>query len=178
MLTETTGIRSDWVPAVLLGYGIGALIGITLGGRTADRYPRAILGIGFAGLFAVSLALALTGTHPVATVVLVVVLGFVGFLTNPALNSRFAAIAPSAPTLAMSGNVAAFNVGITLGPWLGGIALSAGFGYPAIPAIGAAIATLALILWSIDLALQKRPKPMTSTHASTRKLAKPTTPVP
>lgn len=81
-------------------------------------------------------------------------LGLLGFSTSPALNSRFMGIAPNAPTLAVSGNIAAFNVGITLGPWLGGLALTAGFDYPAIPAIGALVAGIALALWGMDVVLQ------------------------
>lgn len=156
MLVETTGLGSGWVPAVLFGYGFGALTGIALGGKAADRHPRAVLGIGFAGLAMASLLLAFTAHHAGATVVLVVALGLLGFSTNPALNSRFIPIAPEAPTLAMSGNVSAFNVGITLGPWIGGLALAAGHDYPVIPAIGAAIAVLALLLWGWDLVLQAR----------------------
>ncbi|GEC97900.1 chloramphenicol resistance protein [Kocuria varians] len=156
MLIETTGLDSAWVPAVLFGYGLGALIGIAVGGKAADRFPRGVLGVGFTGLLVSSLLLALTAHHAGATVVLVVALGLLGFSTNPALNSRFMAIAPGAPTLAVSGNISAFNVGITLGPWIGGLLLTGGHGYPAIPAVGAVIATLALLLWGWDLALQAR----------------------
>ncbi|MFD6792081.1 MULTISPECIES: MFS transporter [Prauserella salsuginis group] len=94
MLIETTGLDSTWVPAVLFGYGFGALIGIAIGGKTADRHPRAVLGIGFTGLLMASLLLALTAHHVGTTVVLVVALGVLGFGTNPALNSRFMTIAP------------------------------------------------------------------------------------
>ena len=156
MLLETTGINSAWMPAVLFGYGFGALIGIAVGGKAADRYPRAVLGVGFAGLLVASLLLALLAHQVIATVVLVVAVGLLGFSTNPALNSRFLAIAPTAPTLSVSGNISAFNVGITLGPWIGGLVLSAGYGYPVIPAVGAGIAAIALLLWAWDLALQRR----------------------
>ncbi|WP_293781526.1 Cmx/CmrA family chloramphenicol efflux MFS transporter [uncultured Aeromicrobium sp.] len=156
MLTTTTGLDSAWVPAVLFGYGFGALVGIAMGGKAADQFPRAVLGIGFAGLLIASLLLSLLAHHTVATVLLVVAVGLLGFGTNPALNSRFLAIAPQAPTLAVSGNIAAFNVGITLGPWIGGLVLSGGHGYPAIPALGAGIAAIALLLWVWDLALQAR----------------------
>lgn len=158
MLLETTGLDSAWVPAVLFGYGLGALIGIAAGGKAADRIPRATLGIGFTGLLVTSLLLALTAHHAGAAVALIFVLGLLGFSTNPALNSRFMAIAPNAPTLAVSGNISAFNVGITLGPWLGGLALAAGYDYSVIPAIGAAIAGIALLLWVWDVALQSRQK--------------------
>lgn len=156
MLVETTGLGSSWVPAVLFGYGFGALVGIALGGKAADRYPRSVLGIGFSGLLVTSVLLAVFAQYPGAVIALVVALGFLGFSTNPALNSRFIPLAPDAPTLSVSGNVSAFNVGITLGPWLGGLALSAGHDYPVIPAIGAAVAVLALVLWAWDLVLDSR----------------------
>lgn len=156
MLLETTGLDSAWVPAVLFGYGFGALIGIAIGGKAADRFPRAVLGIGFAGLLVASLLLSMLAHQTIATVVLVVAVGLLGFSTNPALNSRFLAIAPKAPTLAVSGNISAFNVGITLGPWIGGLVIAGGHGYPAIPAVGAVIAALALALWGWDLILQAK----------------------
>ncbi|GAA4401876.1 hypothetical protein GCM10023147_41920 [Tsukamurella soli] len=115
-----------------------------------------MLGIGFAGLFLALLLLSLLAHRAVATVVLVIAVGLVGSYTNPALNSRFLAIAPKAPTLSVSGNISAFNVGITLGPWIGGLVLADGHGYPAVPAVGAAVATLALGLWGWDLVLQAR----------------------
>ena len=156
MLLGTTGVDQAWVPAVLFGYGLGALIGNAVGGRAADRAPRAVLGVGFAGLLICSLLLALTAAHVGPTVVLVFLLGLLGFSANPALNSRFVAFAPTAPTLAVAGNVSAFNVGITLGPWLAGAALGAGYDYPAVPAIGALIAALALALWAWDVSLERR----------------------
>lgn len=158
MLLETTGLDPVWIPAVLFGYGLGALFGIAVGGRLADRLPGAVLGIGFSGLLLASLLLSLFASEAVAAVVLLVLLGLAGFSTNPALNSRFLVIAPEAPTLSVSGNISAFNVGITLGPWIGGLVLAGGHGYPAIPAAGAVIALLALALWGWDLALQARPR--------------------
>src|SRR5690606_7454847 len=137
-------------------------IGITIGGRVADRFPRAVLGIGFGGLLLLLLLLSAGARSVPLTVPLVVVMGLLSFGTNPALNSRFLAIAPAAPTLAVSGNVAAFNVGITLGPWIGGLVRAGGLGYPAIPAVGAAIAALALALWGLDLVLQSRQRRRTA----------------
>lgn len=154
ILVETTGLDSNWVPAVLFGYGFGALVGITIGGKTADQFPRALLGIGFTGLLIASVLFWLFAEHTTATICLVIVLGMLGFSTNPALNSRFLAIAPKAPTLSVSGNVSAFNVGITLGPWIGGLILSGGYDYPVIPAVGAGIAGVALLLLAWDLILQ------------------------
>ncbi|WP_301175248.1 Cmx/CmrA family chloramphenicol efflux MFS transporter [Actinomadura geliboluensis] len=144
LLTETTGIAEAWVPGVLALYGIGALIGITAGGRTADTRAVPTLYAGFAGLTVVSVLLALTAESPVPVVALVFLLGFVGFATNPTLNTRAFGMVDGAATLVAAGNVVAFNIGITVGPWLGGLALDAGMGYPATAWIGAALGIAAL----------------------------------
>ncbi|MFG2014962.1 Cmx/CmrA family chloramphenicol efflux MFS transporter [Actinomadura geliboluensis] len=144
LLTETTGIAEAWVPGVLALYGVGALIGITAGGRTADTWAVPTLYAGFAGLTVVSVLLALTAESPVPVVALVFLLGFVGFATNPTLNTRAFGMVDGAATLVAAGNVVAFNIGITVGPWLGGLALDAGMGYPATAWIGAALGIAAL----------------------------------
>ncbi|QKW34202.1 MFS transporter [Actinomadura sp. NAK00032] len=144
LLTETTGIAEAWVPGVLALYGVGALIGITAGGRTADTRAVPTLYAGFAGLTVVSVLLALTAESPVPVVALVFLLGFAGFATNPTLNTRAFGMVDGAATLVAAGNVVAFNIGITVGPWLGGLALDAGLGYPATAWIGAALGVAAL----------------------------------
>jgi DHA1 family chloramphenicol resistance protein-like MFS transporter len=144
MLTRTTGLQPQWVPFVLLTYGVGSVVGIVFGGRIADRRPLGVLAAGFTGLLVASVFIAVTASHVVPVVVGVFLLGIAGFGTNPVLNSRVVGLAPAAPTLSMAGNVSAFNVGISAGPWLGGIAISAGLGYPAVAWIGAALAAVAL----------------------------------
>jgi DHA1 family chloramphenicol resistance protein-like MFS transporter len=141
---------------VLLIYGLGALIGIAIGGRAADARPVGVLVVGFGGLLAASVLLALTATSVVPVVILVFVLGLTGFGTNPALNSRVFGLAPTAPTLAVAGNISAFNTGISVGPWLGGLALTAGLGYPSVVWIGAGLAVLALALLGLDVSTRSR----------------------
>ncbi|TDC46361.1 MFS transporter [Actinomadura sp. KC345] len=144
LLTETTRIAEAWVPGVLALYGAGALIGITIGGRTADTRGIPTLYAGFGGLVAVSVALALTVRSPAPVVVLVFLLGFAAFVTNPTLNTRAFGMVDGAATLVAAGNVVAFNVGITAGPWLGGLAIGAGAGYASLGWIGAGLGVLAL----------------------------------
>ncbi|MGW4799999.1 Cmx/CmrA family chloramphenicol efflux MFS transporter, partial [Nonomuraea sp. NPDC004297] len=52
--------------------------------------------------------------------------------------------ATGAPTLAGAFATAAFNVGATLGPWLGGAAIGAGLGYRSPLWVSAALVGLAL----------------------------------
>jgi DHA1 family chloramphenicol resistance protein-like MFS transporter len=144
LLTGPTGLPAGWVPAVLALYGVGALVGIAIGGRTADAHPFRTLYVGIAGTLIVSVAIAVNADVPALVIPLLILLGAFGFGVNPALNTRVFAVAGGAPTLATATNVSAFNVGITAGPWLGGLAIGAGAGYPAVAWIGAGIAALAL----------------------------------
>lgn len=155
MLITDADAAESWVPIVLLGYGVGALAAIVVGGHAADRWPRGTLVTGFASL-AVVTAVMSTLTHSLlATGVLAVLLGLAGFSTNPALGSRAFALAPSSPTLVAAGTTSGFNVGIAVGPWLAGLSLSAGHGYSTVPAIGTVLALMALALVALDTRLAR-----------------------
>ncbi|MBO2458597.1 Cmx/CmrA family chloramphenicol efflux MFS transporter [Actinomadura violacea] len=167
MLEDTTGIPERWVPGVLALYGAGSLIGITLGGRLADARAVPLLYAGITGLVAVSAALALTLGSAAPAVVLVFLLGGFGFATNPALTSRVFAMTDGSPTLVAATNTSAFNVGITAGPWLGGLALDAGAGYASTAWIGAGLGVAALATVALgrvrradrpDAKVQERPQ--------------------
>ncbi|MFD7155051.1 Cmx/CmrA family chloramphenicol efflux MFS transporter [Kribbella sp. NPDC059898] len=144
LLTETTRLSDAWVPVILALYGVGALAGITISGRTADRRPFGTLAISLTGVVLAAVVLALAAGTPWIAVLAIVAVGSFGFATNPAVNSRVFGVAGSAPTLAAAFNISAFNVGITVGPWLGGLALDAGAGYPSVGWIGAGLGVLAV----------------------------------
>jgi DHA1 family chloramphenicol resistance protein-like MFS transporter len=168
LLVEVTGLTSDWVPAVLALYGVGALVGITIGGRTADQRPFGTLFVGLAGVVVLSVVLAVWTSQPVVAVVAITLLGAAGFATNPAVNTRVFSLAGEAPTLAAALNISAFNVGITVAPWIGGRAIDAGAGYPVLGWIGAAIGVLALVTVGIAGKLQSVVRDEVSPAASGR----------
>ncbi|GAA2204312.1 MFS transporter [Nonomuraea monospora] len=156
LLTDVTGLDPAWVPAVLGLYGVGALIGITIGGRIADARPYPLLFAGVTGLVVTSAALAASASVALLAVPLIFLLGAFGFGTNPALNARPFALAKDAPTLAAGMNVASFNVGITAGPWVGGLAIGAGLGYASVAWIGAAIGVAGLAAVALGASLHRR----------------------
>ncbi|MDK1472493.1 MFS transporter [Streptomyces sp. 549] len=144
LLTETAGLGERWVPTVLGLFGVGALIGTVVGGRVADGRLFGTMYLGIAASTTVLALLALTAHHPAAAVGLSLLLGVTAFFTAPALNARMFDVAGAAPTLAGATTTASFNIGNTVGPWLGGLVISAGWGYPAVAWTGALLAALAL----------------------------------
>ncbi|WP_410616857.1 Cmx/CmrA family chloramphenicol efflux MFS transporter [Amycolatopsis sp. lyj-109] len=154
LLTETDGLPVEWVPGVLALFGAGALIGITAGGRLADRRPFATL-YGSIGLaLAALLVLALT-TDTLVAVAAVVLFGVAGFGANPALNVRAYQVSGDAPTLTGASTTAAFNVGNTVGPWLGGVAIGAGLGFPSVAWTGIALGVATLAALTVAAAVQR-----------------------
>ncbi|MEV5766909.1 Cmx/CmrA family chloramphenicol efflux MFS transporter [Micromonospora sp. NPDC052213] len=139
-LTDITGVPRVWIPAILTLFGAGAFVGLSIGGRIADRRPSHTLLIGAIGILTSSVLLAGLAQHALAVVPLVLLLGVAGFVLNPAIYGRVFTIASQAPTLAGATTVSAFQLGISLVPVLAGAAFHAGAGITSVTWIGAVLA--------------------------------------
>ncbi|MFI5681965.1 MFS transporter [Streptomyces cellulosae] len=158
LLTERAGIPDGAVPMVLTGYGLGALLGTTAGGRLGDRQPLATLITAAATTTLVLLLLTLFSASPVAAVVLVTLMGMAGFAPTPVLGALALRFAGSAPTLVSGLSGSAPNVGIALGSWTAGIALTSPLKQAGPPLVGTVAAALTLVpLTALALARTTRP---------------------
>ncbi|MFE4661009.1 Cmx/CmrA family chloramphenicol efflux MFS transporter [Streptomyces hydrogenans] len=155
LLTDVSGLDQGWVSAVLALFGIGALVGTTIGGRVADAHLFGVLLTGITASTVFLAALALLASSPVATILLAFLLGVSAFYTAPALNARMFNVAGAAPTLAGATTTAAFNLGNTGGPWLGGTVIDADLGYTSPAWAGAAMTLLALAAAALSLRLTR-----------------------
>ncbi|PZT75737.1 MULTISPECIES: Cmx/CmrA family chloramphenicol efflux MFS transporter [unclassified Streptomyces] len=155
LLTDVAGLDSGWVPTVLALFGAGALVGTTIGGRVADAHLFGVLLSGIAASTVFLGALALFASNQAAVITLSFLLGLSAFYTAPALNARMFNVAGAAPTLAGATTTAAFNLGNTGGPWLGGAVIDADFGFEATAWAGAAMTVVALAVVVVSLRLQR-----------------------
>ncbi|OEJ33098.1 Cmx/CmrA family chloramphenicol efflux MFS transporter [Streptomyces subrutilus] len=156
LLTDVAGLDSGWVPWILGLFGAGALVGTTIGGRIADARLFGVMIWGITASTAFLAALALLAPSAAAAIVLSFLLGVSAFFTAPALNARMFNVAGAAPTLAGATTTAAFNLGNTGGPWLGGTVIDADLGFAATAWAGAAMTVTALALTAIALRLHRR----------------------
>ncbi|MFJ4503459.1 Cmx/CmrA family chloramphenicol efflux MFS transporter [Streptomyces sp. NPDC088864] len=159
LLTDVAGLDSGWVPTVLGLFGVGALVGTTIGGRVADAHLFGVLLSGIAASTVFLAALALFASNQAAVITLSFLLGLSAFYTAPALNARMFNVAGAAPTLAGATTTAAFNLGNTGGPWLGGAVIDADFGFGATAWAGAAMTVAALAVVVVSLRLQRSHAP-------------------
>lgn len=144
LATRVAGLGSGWVPALLALFGVGSFLGVTVAGRIADGRAATLITAGSLALAVGWGVLAATAEHGWAVAVLSLVQGALAFGTGTALVGRVLRLAAEAPSLAGSFATAAFNVGGALGPWLGGLALDAGFGWRAPVGVSALLMILAL----------------------------------
>ncbi|MEU5215286.1 Cmx/CmrA family chloramphenicol efflux MFS transporter [Streptomyces sp. NPDC020807] len=166
LLTDVSGLADGWVSGVLGLFGVGALVGTTIGGRVADAHLFGVLLSGITASTVFLVALALLAPSPAATIALTFLLGVSAFYTAPALNARMFNVAGAAPTLAGATTTAAFNLGNTGGPWLGGTVIDAGLGYTATAWAGAAMTVTALAVTFLALRLTKRPSRVVASGAA------------
>jgi DHA1 family inner membrane transport protein len=145
-LTEVSGFASSSVPWLLVLFGVGLLVGNTLGAKAADRALTPAL-ISILTLLAVVLVgFAATAQYKVSAIIALFLMGAFGFATVPGLQMRIMNYAAGAPTLASGANIAAFNVGNALGAWLGGLTIAAGLGFTSPIWMGAAVTVVGLVV--------------------------------
>ncbi|AXL12570.1 MFS transporter [Microbacterium foliorum] len=148
-LTTSVGFPTWSITWVMFAYGVGSIIGNTVGGAVANKnVAYALFGTVSATLVAL-IGLALFPAHGYVTVASIIFLGFAYFSTFPALNTWIAQSSRDvSPNLALAVNSSAFNVGIALAGVLGGIYTNGGnalSGLPIVAAIPAALAVCAAL---------------------------------
>ncbi|WP_309122263.1 MFS transporter [Paenibacillus sp.] len=125
LLRDITGFGETSVTLILLAYGIAIAVGNGIGGKAANRNPATALSYMFTLQAIVLLALLFTAPFQVAGLVTVLFMGLFAFMNVPGLQvyvvmlaERFA---PEAKDVASALNISAFNAGIAIGAYLGGI---------------------------------------------------------
>ena len=145
-MLEVTRVPPAWIPLGLVGFGVGGVIGNFAGGWLSDRFQlRGAWMVLAWAMVALLLFPWLANTLP--TILLAtVMIGLMGAL-GPILQSHLMDVAGDAQTLAAASHHAAFNTANALGPWLGGMAITAGYGWTSTGYVGAAMAVAGLLIY-------------------------------
>ena len=167
ILQDISGFSAGTVSLVLLVYGVSVAVGNIWGGKLADRRgPIGALKIIFALLAAVLLMLSLTAGNPWLALLTVLLWGAVAFGNVPGLQVYVIRQAehytPQAVDVASGLNIAAFNLGIAGGAWLGGL-IVAHLGLIHTAWIGALVVLVALALTVLSGHLDRR-NPLSLIH--------------
>jgi DHA1 family inner membrane transport protein len=139
-VTEVGGLADGAVPVFLMAFGLGMVVGTWLAGELADwSVFKSLIGSALGMLVVLLLfsALAPWGWTLLPVAFLIPVLGSV-LVVN--LQLRLMHVAGDAQTIGAASNHASLNIANAAGAWLGGLVISAGYGYRATGLVGAALA--------------------------------------
>ncbi|WP_338884388.1 MFS transporter [Xenorhabdus sp. TH1] len=146
LLMDISHFGPSAISALLVVFGIGAIIGNFVGGRLADKHVLRGVTTVLSSLVIVLIVFWMTSPVPILSAITLFIFGAIGFSIIPSLQARIQSLAMAAPTLALSVNVSAFNLGNGLGAWMGGTVLGLGFGIRAVPLAGAVLAAISLVI--------------------------------
>jgi DHA1 family inner membrane transport protein len=148
-LMAVTGVSAAALPAALACFGIGMTAGNLIAPRFADRALMPTAGA-LLVWSAVALALYPFAAGRLWSILLdVTAVGFGGAL-GTVMQTRLMDVAGDAQALAAALNHSAFNFANALGPWLGGIAIAAGYGWTSTGWVGCGLALAGLAIWAVS----------------------------
>ena len=157
-LLNVTHAAPAALPVVLMVFGAGMTVGTLVCAWAADRALMPAIG-GVLLWSAGSLALYPLAVGDLRTLIPVVFLIGCGCGLGAVLQTRLMDVAGEAQTLAAALNHSAFNTANALGPWLGGMAIAAGWGWASTGWVGVALALAGFVIWivaALDARIERR----------------------
>ncbi|MBP6562132.1 MAG: MFS transporter [Neisseriaceae bacterium] len=139
-----SGFSMAVVPFILGAYGLANVVGNMVTGRLAHRHSLAIMVVGLSTLSVSLFGMALFAQSQWLTVLFVVFIGLSGVPMNPAMMARVVSVAHPGP-LVNAVHTSVINIGLGGGSYLGGLAITAGYGFRAPLWVGMVLALLGLL---------------------------------
>ncbi|MGG4219347.1 MFS transporter [Paenibacillus jamilae] len=159
LLHDITGFKQNTVTFILLLYGIAIAIGNVIGGKAANRRPLSALFYMFLIQAVILFLLWFTVPFQTASLLTIFFMGLLAFMNVPGLQvyvvmlaERFA---PKAVDVASAVNIAAFNAGIAIGAYVGGIVTDS-LGLMHTTWVGGVMVFVAVLLTAWSRMLEKR----------------------
>lgn len=154
-MLAVTRVSAEAIPVALAAFGIG----MTAGNLIVPRFAEGALMRTAAGLLiwsAIALSLWPLAAGQFWSVCLAMVAIGMGSALGTVLQTRLMDVAGDAQALAAALNHSAFNTANALGPWLGGMAIAAGYGWTSTGWVGAGLALGGLVMLGIAALTARR----------------------
>ncbi|WP_270996553.1 MFS transporter [Listeria seeligeri] len=143
------GYTANMIVLLLIIYGIMVAIGNTIGGHFANEKPAKALFVMFSLQAATLLLLQFTSPNPILGLIVVMLMGFFAFMSVSGLQLYVVELAerylPETVSMASALNISAFNVGIAMGAFIGGL-VTEYIGLSYTPIVGFLMVLIAIIL--------------------------------
>ena len=165
LLQEITGFKEESVAVILLVYGIAIALGNMIGGKLSNKNPINALFYMFIVQAVVLFILMFTAPFKIVGLATILLMGLFAFMNVPGLQVYVVMLAerfvPSAVDVASAINIAAFNAGIAMGSYFGGL-ITDSIGLIHTSWIGALMVLVAAILTWVSRKFEKKDQQATS----------------
>lgn len=159
MMTHLAGYPSSSITALLVLFGIGMTGGNLVGARLADRALMRTIYVAMSAEIVIAGLFFFAAHNKVTAALMILLFPFCSLALLPALQSRIVTLAGGAPNLAAASIHAAFNIANSLGAWLGGLTIAAGWGYGSPNLVAAGLAALGLGVALVAGRRERRDRP-------------------
>lgn len=155
-VTDVAGLPESRVPLYLLAFGLGMVVGTPLAGRLTDWSVLRTVAIGMVAMMAALLVFFVTSQWFVAGLLTTFAFASLSSLMAVGLQLRLMQVAGEAQTIGAAMNHSALNLANSLGAWVGGAVVAAGYGYRAPSLVGAGLSVAGLVVLGASLRLHRR----------------------
>ncbi|MBS4175004.1 MFS transporter [Bacillus sp. FJAT-49736] len=166
LLHQITGFSMNSVAIILLVYGAAIAIGNIIGGKLSNRNPLESLFYMFIVQAVVLFLLMFTAPFKIAGLITLFFMGLMAFMNVPGLQVYVVMLAerfvPGSVDVASAINIAAFNAGIAIGAYLGGL-ITDSIGMIHTTWIGALMVLFAVLLTGWSRKLEKKDEQLKTT---------------
>jgi predicted MFS family arabinose efflux permease len=150
LLAETAGVHGSTAGLLLLAYGVGGVLGNTIGGRVTDRFgTRSPLIVAMSGGIVTMSLLPVVASSVLGAAVILLVWGAATWSFNPPMQSRLVEMSPTTAGLVLAMNASAIYLGVGLSGVAGGLVISFSSTI-ALGPIAAAVTVLALVVFALQ----------------------------
>jgi DHA1 family inner membrane transport protein len=144
MMTNVTHYADSSITWLLVLFGLGMTVGNLAGARIADRFPTRTLLFSLVAEIVVAVAFIGADHNRVTAAIAIFLFPLTSLAGLPTLQGRIIALAGGAPNLAAASIQAAFNIANSIGAYLAGLAISAGYGYSSPNVVAAVLVVIGL----------------------------------
>ncbi|MHC1481463.1 MFS transporter [Frateuria aurantia] len=143
---RVTHAAPGWIPVIMMVFGLGTTVGNLVGGSLADR-SAPLAAAGMLIFSTIVLLIYPSTTAHLAWLVPTVFLVGAGIGLSAVLQTWLTDMAPQGQAAVSALLQCAFNLANAIGPWAGGLAIAAGYGFAATGYVAAALSFGGLLLW-------------------------------
>jgi DHA1 family inner membrane transport protein len=144
MMTNVTHYADSSITWLLVLFGLGMTVGNLAGARFSDRFPARTLLLSLVAEIIVAAAFLGADHNRITAAIAIFLFPLTALAGLPTLQGRIIALAGGAPNLAAASIQAAFNIANSIGAFLAGMAISAGYGYSSPNVVAVVLVTIGL----------------------------------